>query len=82
MTTKRLLCTLLAGCATGPNIGNAGAKTVATGSAGGGIGSGYSSTPQGKVLAASFMDSHNQLVRAVAATRRNRSKGASAMAER
>ncbi len=40
MTMKRLLCTLLAGwtlagCATGPHIGDAGAKTVATGSAGG-----------------------------------------------
>jgi hypothetical protein len=40
MTTKRLLCTLLAGwtlagCATGPNLGDAGAKTVATGAAGG-----------------------------------------------
>ena len=31
----------------------------------GGIGGGYSSTPQGKVLAASFMDSYNQLVKAV-----------------
>ena len=35
------------------------------GGSAGGIGSGYSRTPQGKVLAASFMDSYNQLVRAV-----------------
>lgn len=31
----------------------------------GAVGNGFSSTPQGKVLAASFMDSYNQLVRAV-----------------
>lgn len=35
------------------------------GGSAGGIGGGYARTPQGKVLVAAFMDSYNQLVRAV-----------------